>query len=161
MPDEPKTDVQNEPANQPEPKAEPQKEPEQQTEPESKKETPEKPDEPQGHPDNSEIIQLREQLIQAEIKNIGLVQALSLGVDAKTAEAVLKLADLSSAKDKNGRINADNVKTAVSKVLEEFPQLKPSEKPNGFIIGGNSDISQKKVSKSRTETAVKKWNRFK
>lgn len=115
-------------------------------------------------PDNSaEIAELKEQLVQAEIKNVGLVQALSLGIDAKTAEAVIKLADLSAVTDKKGKANADNVKTAINKVLEEFPALKPTlENQNKFVIGGNGGAPAPKTNvPAAQQVAQKRWNRFK
>ena len=52
--------------------------------------------------------------------------ALEIGLDIKNADAVLKLADLSTAYDKNGKINKNSLRTAINKVLEEYPILDDS-----------------------------------
>lgn len=84
--------------------------------------------------------------------------AVSLGIDVKTLPYMLKLADLSTAKDKDGKISTDNIKAAFNKVLEDMPALKGDKQENkGFQIGAGQQTQQQTTTKS---TATKRWNRF-
>lgn len=62
---------------------------------------------------------------QAMIENAATMQAIELGLDSKTIPYALKMADLSKAIGEDGKINAENVKNALNKVLEDVPALKP------------------------------------
>ena len=64
-----------------------------------------------------------------------------IGVNVKTMSYILKLADLKDVTDKDGKVDAEKVKAAVNKVLEDVPQLKPAKKNTaGFRqIGGDGD----------------------
>ena len=64
-----------------------------------------------------------------------------IGVNVKTMSYILKLADLQDVTDKDGKVDAEKVKAAVNKVLEDVPQLKPAKKNTaGFRqIGGDGD----------------------
>ena len=64
-----------------------------------------------------------------------------IGVNVKTMSYILKLADLQEVTDKDGKVDAEKVKAAVKKVLEDVPQLKPAKKNTaGFRqIGGDGD----------------------
>ena len=66
-----------------------------------------------------------------------------IGVNVKTMSYILKLADLKDVTDKDGKVDAEKVKAAVNKVLEDVPQLKPDKKNTaGFRqIGSNGDGS--------------------
>lgn len=85
-----------------------------------------KPTEPQKEDNSSQIEELKTQIKELETQNIGLIVALEIGLDIKNADAVLKLADLSTAYDKNGKINKNSLRTAINKVLEEYPILDDS-----------------------------------
>lgn len=70
---------------------------------------------------------------QKEVENQAILQAIQLGIDAKTVPYVLKLADLSSVTGQDGKINEESLKTALNKVLEDVPALKPTaEQTSGF-----------------------------
>lgn len=70
---------------------------------------------------------------QKEVENQAILQAIQLGIDAKTVPYVLKLADLSSVTGQDGKINEESLKTALNKVLEDVPALKPTaEQTTGF-----------------------------
>ena len=77
---------------------------------------------------------------QKEVENQAILQAIQLGIDAKTVPYVLKLADLSSVTGQDGKINEESLKTALNKVLEDVPALKPTvEQTTGFKqIGASS-----------------------
>lgn len=73
---------------------------------------------------------------QAQLQNAATMAAVSLGIDAKTIPYVLKMADLSQAADKDGKINEETLKSALNKVLEDVPALKPQvQQTPGFRLG--------------------------
>lgn len=97
---------------------------------------------------------------QAQIELAATKAAMELGIDSKTLPYVLKMADFSSAKDKDGKISADNLKTALNKVLEDVPQLKPQKQENkGFQIGGGTQ-QQQQTNSTQQVTPTKRWNRW-
>lgn len=70
---------------------------------------------------------------QKEVENQAILQAIQLGIDAKTVPYVLKLADLSSVTGQDGKINEESLKIALNKVLEDVPAFKPTaEQTSGF-----------------------------
>lgn len=80
---------------------------------------------------------------KAAIENAAILEAVEMGLDAKTIPYVLKMADLSSAVGQDGKINQETVKNAISKVLEDVPQLKPAPAENkGFQIGASGGQQQ-------------------
>lgn len=75
---------------------------------------------------------------KAEVERLATIEAVGLGIDVKTLPYVLKMADLSNAKGQDGKVNQETIKNALNKVLEDVPQLKPTQTTNqGFQIGGN------------------------
>lgn len=76
---------------------------------------------------------------EALIKSEALMMCTEIGVDLKTMPYVIKMANLEGVIEE-GKINNDKLKEALTKVLEDIPQLKKSEENNnnGFReIGGN------------------------
>lgn len=70
---------------------------------------------------------------QKEVENQAILQAIQLGIDAKTVPYVLKLADLSNVMGQDGTIAEEALKGALNKVLEDVPALKPTaEQTSGF-----------------------------
>nr|DAH68555.1 MAG TPA: Major head protein [Caudoviricetes sp.] len=89
---------------------------------------------------------------QKEVENQAILQAIQLGIDAKTVPYVLKLADLSSVTGQDGKINEESLKTALNKVLEDVPALKPTaEQTSGFRQIGASGSQQQ----TNTDDALK------
>lgn len=85
----------------------------------------------------SELDTYKQQALKAEIEKTALFEVLGLGVDAKTAPYVIKMADLSSVLGQDGKINQETVKSAIQKVLEDVPGLKPSAtQTSGFVQVG-------------------------
>lgn len=80
---------------------------------------------------------------QAQLQNAATMAAVSLGIDAKTIPYVLRMADLAQAMGKDGKINEEALKTALNKVLEDVPALKPQASTNpGFIqVGAENNPS--------------------
>ena len=109
----------------------------------------------------NQIAQEKAQAQKAQIEKDAVLTAMSLGLDAKTIPYVLKLADLSSVMDKDGKINEEAVKTAINKVLEDMPQLKPVAAENkGFQIGGSGQQNQQQNNGNQNTVPTKRWNRF-
>ena len=121
-----------------------------------------KPTETTQNDSSKQIEELQNQVRELETQNIGLMVALEVGLDIKNADAVLKLADLSTVYDKNGKINKNSLRTAINKVLEEYPVFKPqNNQPSGIVIGGNGNIQQTPHMETKEKPiAQKRWNRF-
>lgn len=76
---------------------------------------------------------------QVTIEKEAILEAVTLGLDSKTIPYILKLADLSSVMGEDGKINKEDLKNALNKVLEDVPQLNPSQQQNnGFQIGNSN-----------------------
>lgn len=102
----------------------------------------------------AQLTEAQEQTKRAQIESAATVQAVGLGIDAKTIPYVLKMADLSQAVGTDGKINAEAVKNAITKVLEDVPALKPSNaQSSGFVqVGAAGAGEQQKAN----EDALKK-----
>lgn len=75
---------------------------------------------------------------QAQIQAAAILEAVALGIDAKSIPYILKLADFSQAIGQDGKINNETVNNALKKVLEDVPALKPQTVGGaGFIQVGN------------------------
>lgn len=80
---------------------------------------------------------------KAQLESAAMMAAVSLGIDAKTIPYVLRMADLSQAMGKDGKINEETLKTALNKVLEDVPALKPQASgSSGFIQVGAANNQQ-------------------
>ena len=107
------------------------------------------------------VAALQQQAAQAQaaaqkamLDSVATIAAVSLGIDAKTIPYVLKMADLSQAMGQDGTINDEAVNTALKKVLEDVPALKPQAAGStGFIQVGASGSGQQTQT---TDDALKK-----
>lgn len=80
---------------------------------------------------------------KAQVENAAIMQAVQLGVDAKTIPYLLKMADLSGVLDKDGKISEETLKNALNKVLEDVPALKPqAQQQTGFQFGASGSNQQ-------------------
>lgn len=101
----------------------------------------------------AQLTEAQEQAKKAQIESAATAQAVGLGIDAKTIPYVLKMADLSRAVGTDGKINAEEVKKAIQKVLEDVPALKPSNaQSSGFVQVGASGGKEQQTN----EDALKK-----
>lgn len=97
-----------------------------------------------------ELSTAQEAVMQAQIQQKATLQALELGLDAKTIPYVLKMADLSGVVGQDGTVNEETLKKALNKVLEDVPQLKPSAtENNGFHVGGSGNNQQQQTSEDK------------
>lgn len=113
----------------------------------------------------SQLTAAQASVRQAELQSAATMAAVSLGIDAKTIPYVLKMADLSQAMGQDGKVNDQALKTALNKVLEDVPALKPQASGStGFVqvgaAGSPSAQSQQGVQGQPGTTPVKRWNRF-
>lgn len=94
----------------------------------------------------TENAELKNQLLQGKVESAAARQALELGLDAKSVPYLVKLADFKDVLNDKGEIDEEKMKSAIEKVLEDIPGLKPSAPQNtGFVKigaqGGNPDPS--------------------
>lgn len=97
----------------------------------------------------SQLTQARQEAKEAVLGKEAYIQALTLGVDNKSIPYVLKLADLDKAIGEDGKVNAEELKKAINKVLEDVPQFKPASDNSaafnntGFQIGspGSNNVN--------------------
>ena len=100
----------------------------------------------------TQLSQAQEAVRKASIENAAIMEAVGLGLEAKTIPYVLKMADLSTVMGQDGKIDQEKLKGAINKVLEDVPQLKPTAAMNsGFQIGGGGSNQQN----TATEDALK------
>ncbi len=115
----------------------------------------------------TQLTQAQEAAKQAQIQNAAILAAVSLGIDAKTIPYILKMADLSQAVGQDGKVNEENLKAALNKVLEDVPGLKPQATgTTGFVqvgaASGNAGAGQAQQAAQTQQTGVpaKRWNRW-
>ena len=110
----------------------------------------------------NEVAAAQKDAEQAHIELATTQVAMTLGINAKTVQYVLKMADFSKAKGTDGKISEDNVKAAIEQVLKDVPALKPSTENNeGFQIGaGQQTNGQQSSAGSNVNVPTKRWNRF-
>lgn len=115
----------------------------------------------------SELAQTRQALATAVVENAATLEAMKLGIDAKSIPYVLKMADLSGVTDKDGKVNAEAITTALNKVLEDVPAFKPQTAgaATGFTAtkvgaSGDSGTQPQQTQTNQKPVATKRWNRF-
>lgn len=93
----------------------------------------------------NQLTAKNEELMRANINYQATMEAVNLGLDAKSIPYVVKLADMGKAVNEDGSINAEEIKKALEKVLTDVPALKgtvqqqsPNENLGGFQIGGGT-----------------------
>lgn len=79
----------------------------------------------------------------ATLKQAATLEAVTMGMDAKTIQYVLKLADFSECMNNKGEADQEKLKAAINKVIEDVPALKPeAAQSKGFQIGSNGGGEQ-------------------
>lgn len=85
----------------------------------------------------TQIAALTKQLNDRDINDAFSVAALELGVDAKQLPYVTRLASKDGILGADNKVDAEKVKEAINKVLEDVPALKASANANqGFVQVG-------------------------
>lgn len=99
----------------------------------------------------NELTAAKQLAEQAQVELTATKVAVELGINVKTLQYVLKMADFSKAKDADGKISEDNIKASLEQVIKDVPALKPSTENNsGFQIGapaGNNNQSNEEALK--------------
>ena len=99
----------------------------------------------------NELTAAKQLAEQAQVELAATKVAVELGINVKTLQYVLKMADFSKAKDADGKISEDNIKASLEQVLKDVPALKPSTENNsGFQLGapaGNNNQSNEEALK--------------
>lgn len=92
----------------------------------------------------NENASLKAQILKMQVNEVANGCALEMGVDAKTIPYLIKMTDLKTAVDDKGQVLKDAVTTALTKVLEDLPQLKSqSTQSKGFTkIGAENNNAQ-------------------
>lgn len=86
----------------------------------------------------TQVTQARAAAQRAQVQAVATMEAVSLGIDAKSLPYILKLADFSGVVGEDGNINNETVNNALKKVLEDVPALKPQAAGGtGFVQVGN------------------------
>lgn len=73
----------------------------------------------------NEVVAAQKVAEQAQIELAATKVAMTLGINAKTLQYVLKMADFSKVKGTDGKISEDNVKAVLEQVIKDVPALKP------------------------------------
>lgn len=109
----------------------------------------------------NEVATAKKNMQLAEIREKATLQAMTMGVDAKSIPYLLKLADLTNVSTDAGEISEDKIVEAINKVLEDVPMLKkePEAQSQGFRIGGTGG-KKDEATNVKKPVAQKKWNRF-
>lgn len=87
----------------------------------------------------NQIADLQKQIADRDLEEALSAAALENGIDAKQLPYVIRLADRTDVLGADGKPDAEKVKAAISKVLEDVPALKTSANANkGFQPVGNT-----------------------
>ena len=100
--------------------------------------------------------------LHSQIENKALLMHSELGIALNTVPYVMKLADLSDVTT-NGAIDDEKLKDALTKVLEDVPQLKIQQEQGaqGFHqIGASQNNNTNQQKPEVKPVATKRWNRF-
>ncbi len=113
----------------------------------------------------AKVTQMQSVAKEAQLEKEATLTAVGLGLDVKSIPYVLKMADFSQSAGQDGTIDADAVKKAINKVLEDVPALKPkADGSTGFVQVGVASTTAQPVqgvtSGSRQAEPTKRWNRF-
>ena len=76
----------------------------------------------------AQVVQAQQQAVTSEIEKEGVLIGVEMGLDVKTIPYVMKLVDTSAAVA-DGKVNADKLKEAINKVLEDVPAFKQGKTP--------------------------------
>ncbi|WP_432627247.1 hypothetical protein [Brotaphodocola sp.] len=89
----------------------------------------------------AQVTQAQTVAQEAQVQSAATMIAVTLGISAKSIPYVLKMADLSNAVGQDGKINEETLKSALNKVLEDVPALKPQASgTTGFVqVGASSN----------------------
>lgn len=108
--------------------------------------------EPDANALQQDLQQQSQLLTKSQIENVAILEAMGLGLDQKTIPYVIKMADLSNVVV-DGKVDNEAVNKAVSKVLEDIPQLKPEQQTSGGFRIGAGDSGDKSKENQQDQLA--------
>lgn len=123
---------------------------------------------------NTEELQARAETARAaaqaaQIRAESYLLASDIGIDTKTADYVLKLADVAGVAKEDGTVDTERLKAALEKVLTDLPQLKTATQQDAGNNGtgfrpkvgadGNNNQGGNNGGTKPHVTATKRWNR--
>lgn len=89
------------------------------------------------------LTQAQEAANKAAVESAATLEAISMGMDAKSIPYLLKMADFSKALGQDGKADSEAIKAALNKVVEDIPALKPQAVGStGFVQVGVSGNNQ-------------------
>lgn len=98
---------------------------------------------------------LRAQMIQHRLNAEAMRQAGTLGVAHETVPYLIRMADMAGAVNEKGEISAEAVTAALTKVLEDIPQLKvQKEGSGGFVTVGGAGQT---ATQENADDRARKW----
>lgn len=86
-----------------------------------------------------DIASANKAVLTAKIENQVILEATKLGIAPKAIPYLTRMADLSDVGDANGNISSEKIVNALSKVLDDLPELKPTAQDSGFRVIGGGD----------------------
>lgn len=87
----------------------------------------------------TQLTEAQDNARRAQVENAAIMEAVGLGIDIKSVPYLIKMADMSQAVGEDGKLNQENIKNALNKVLDDIPALKPSTAAtSGFVQVGTS-----------------------
>lgn len=112
-----------------------------------------------------QTTQAQQQAQKALIERDAYKLSAELGIDLKTMDYVLKMADLAAVVGADGNVDQEKLKEALNKVLEDVPQLKPQAEvqQNGFRqigVGNTQQTQQQQTQNQPAQVPTKRWNRW-
>ena len=85
-----------------------------------------------------QVEQAQRMTTLAKVENAVIVEASKMGVDPKAIPYLTRMADLADV-GTDGAIDPAKVASAISKVLDDLPALRPSAEARGFRVGGEGE----------------------
>lgn len=110
---------------------------------------------------NQTITTLQAQIAERDMNDALNTAAIEVGVDNNSLQYVTRLADKNDLLGADGKPDAEKVKAAINKVLEDVPALKASANENkGFVpvgtkAGGSADSGEDTEKKLRSYFGLK------
>ena len=90
----------------------------------------------------SQLNAAQTQLVTQRIEHEATMQAVALGIDAKTIPYLLRMTDLSGVKIEDGKINTESIANALAQTLADVPGLKPQPAEKQGIQFGASQNNE-------------------
>lgn len=113
----------------------------------------------------SDLTTANSALLTAKINQAAQLEAIKQGVDVKSIDYVLKMADFKDVAKDDGTLDSEKITEAISKVLTDIPALKGTAQSEGnpgiTKIGGDGNGGNGGQSNTTNNNVpTKRWNKF-